>query len=143
MKTDITQIADIPNVKEPVQVKSITEKIEVQQCRLSVSYKCGNCRKGIELDNEELRLVKCKICKMTQRREKLENTSHLLLNVCTCDDDPKQMKMVIFYPIIEKYFNTIDETLVTDELEEHFLINPNFTIEYFPNTDIIQKLTKN
>lgn len=47
MKTDITQIADIPNVKEPVQVKSITEKIEAQQCRLSVSYKCGNCRKGI------------------------------------------------------------------------------------------------
>jgi hypothetical protein len=48
MKTDIIQIADIPNVKEPVQVKSIAEKIEVQQCRLSVSYKCGNCRKGIE-----------------------------------------------------------------------------------------------
>ena len=51
MKTDIIQIADIPNVKEPVQVKSIAEKI-VQQCRLSVSYKCGNCRKGIELDDE-------------------------------------------------------------------------------------------
>jgi hypothetical protein len=34
MKTDIIQIADIPNVKEPVQVKSIAEKIEVQQCRL-------------------------------------------------------------------------------------------------------------
>jgi hypothetical protein len=31
MKTDIIQIADIPNVKEPVQVKSIAEKIEVQQ----------------------------------------------------------------------------------------------------------------
>jgi hypothetical protein len=143
MKTDIIQIADIPNVKEPVQVKSIAEKIEVQQCRLSVSYKCGNCRKGIELDDEELRLVKCKICKMTQRREKLENTSHLLLNVSTCDDNPKHMKMVIFYPVIEKYFSTIDETLVMDELEEHFLINQNFTVEYFPNTDVIQKLTKN
>lgn len=70
-----------------------------------ISYNsCGNCRKGIELDNEELRLVKCTICKMTQRREKLENTSHLLLNVFTCDENPKQMKMVIFYPIIEKYF---------------------------------------
>lgn len=76
---------------------------------------------------------------MTQRREKLENT-HLLLNVCTCDENPKQRKMVIFYPIIEKYFNTIDETLVIDELEEHFLINQNFTVEYFPNTDIIHKL---
>lgn len=119
------------------------EKIEVQPCRLSVSYKCGSCRKGIELDNEELRIVKCKICEMTQRREKLENTSHLLLNVSTCDDNPKQMKMVIFYPIIEKYFNTIDETLVIYELEEHFLINQNFTVEYFPNTDVIQKLTKN
>jgi hypothetical protein len=28
-------------------------------------------------------------------------------------------------------------------LEEHFLINQNFTMEYFPNTDIIQKLAKN
>jgi hypothetical protein len=53
------------------------------------------------------------------------------------------MKMVIFYPIIEEYFNTIEETLVIDELEEHFLINQNFTMEYFPNTDIIQKLAKN
>jgi hypothetical protein len=106
------------------------EKTEVQPCRLSVSYKCGSCRKGIELDIEELRIVKCKICEMTQRREKLENTSHLLLNVSTCDENPKQMKMVIFYPIIEKYFNTIDETLVIDEFEEHFLINQNFTVEY-------------
>jgi len=61
----------------------------------------------------------------------------------TCDENPKQMKMVILYPIIEKYFNTIDETLVTDELKQHFLINQNFTVEYFPNKDIIQKLTKN
>jgi hypothetical protein len=28
-------------------------------------------------------------------------------------------------------------------LEEHFLINQNFSVEYFPNTDVIQKLTKN
>jgi len=61
----------------------------------------------------------------------------------TCDENPKQMKMVIFYPIIENLFNTIDETLVTDELKQHFLINQNFTVEYFPNKDIIQKLTKN
>jgi hypothetical protein len=61
--------------------------IIVQQCRFSVSYKCGNCRKGIELDDEELRLVKCKICKMTQRREKLENTSHIcrILKICTVE----------------------------------------------------------
>jgi hypothetical protein len=77
---------------------------------------------------------------VTQRREKLENTSHLLLNVSTCDDNPKHMKMVIFYPVIEKYFSTIDETLVMNELEEHFLINQNFTVQYFPNTDIIHKL---
>ena len=38
MKTDIIQIADIQNVKEPVQVESIKARIEVQQCRLSVSY---------------------------------------------------------------------------------------------------------
>lgn len=80
---------------------------------------------------------------MSQRKDKLNNSPHMLLNVTRTDEQPKQLKMIIFYSVIHEYFKSIEQPITVEELEEYFLMQQYFTIEFMPNTDVILKLTSN
>lgn len=49
MKSSIELIQSIPDVEQPTQIEKITSKVEVHECRLSVSYKYNSCKKGIDI----------------------------------------------------------------------------------------------
>lgn len=93
------------------------------------------------MEEDETPIIKCPSCKMSQKRQMVQDTTFMKINLK--DEANNLMKMVIFLPQIHEYYAENKIKFDITQVEEHFLLKEKFRIEAFENSDVIQKISKN
>ena len=142
--TKVTPITSIPDVNEDMMAdyQETTTEVEVEQTRVTQTFKCSACVRPITIINSTDPTCRCTNCQMKQKVSMLKKTTTAFINVNISSTNEKR-KFVIFEEKLLAFLqlNGVPSLIHdTDRLEDYLLMQDKLLLRHIANSDIVNEV---